>query len=50
LVVGGELIRVDGPASLLRLEDADMQEDSRKRAARAVRRLVGVALGTTPAR
>ena len=47
---GGELIRVDGPASLLRLEDADMQEDSRKRAARAVRRLVGVALGTTPAR
>ena len=39
---GGELIRVDGPASLLRLEDADMQEDSRKRAACAVRRLVGV--------
>ena len=27
-----------------------MQEDSRKCAARAVRRLVGVALGTTPAR
>lgn len=39
----GEVVRVDGPRELLRLENADGKENSRKRAARTVRRLVGAA-------
>lgn len=39
----GELVRVDGPAEFLRLENANGEENSRKRAARMVRRLVGAA-------
>lgn len=39
----GELVRVDGPHGLLRLENANGGENSRKRAARMVRRLVGAA-------
>lgn len=43
----GELVRVDGPSELLRLERADGAENSRKRAARIVRRLVGAARSDT---
>lgn len=39
----GELVRVDGPSEFLRLENADGEANSRKRAARMVRRLVGAA-------
>lgn len=39
----GELVRVDGPSEFLRLENADGEKNSRKRAARMVRRLVGAA-------
>ena len=39
----GELVRVDGPSELLRLDNADGQENDRRRAARMVRRLVGAA-------
>ncbi len=40
----GEAVRVDGPAELLLLDGAKGVADLRKRAARSVRRLVGVAL------
>ena len=39
----GELVRVGGPNELLRLENADGEQNSRKRAARMVRKLVGAA-------
>lgn len=38
----GEPVRVDGPASVLQLGDSDIGTDVRARAARMVRRLVGV--------
>ncbi|MES2665843.1 MAG: Hint domain-containing protein [Pseudomonadota bacterium] len=41
----GEAIRVDAPGGLLRLEEAEGAADMRKRAARMVRRLVGIAVG-----
>lgn len=37
----GEAVRVDGPNDILRLDQADGEEQLRKRAARKVRRLVG---------
>lgn len=40
----GDAVRVDGPTSILRLDQADGDTDIRKRAARMVRRLVGVAV------
>ena len=40
----GEAVRVDGPAELLLLDGSKEVADLRKRAARTVRRLVGVAL------
>ena len=40
----GDVVRVDGPSELLRLEEADNGINSRKRAARMVRRLVGAAM------
>jgi hypothetical protein len=40
----GAAVRVDGPQGLLRLEEAEGAADLRKRAARMVRRLVGVAV------
>ncbi|WP_425071537.1 Hint domain-containing protein [Sagittula sp. S175] len=40
----GEPVRVDGPSSVLRLDQADGDADLRKRAARMVRRLVGAAV------
>nr|WP_309501333.1 Hint domain-containing protein [uncultured Roseovarius sp.] len=43
----GDAVRVDGPPELLRLEQADGDKISRKRAARMVRRLVGAALSNT---
>ncbi len=43
----GEVVRVDGPSELLRLENADGEQNSRKRAARMVRRLVGAARTNT---
>ena len=43
----GELVRVDGPAEVLRLENANGEEMSRKRAAKMVRRLVGAARTNT---
>ena len=42
-------MRVDGPQGLLLLEGAEGAADIRKRAARMVRRLVGVAVGDTEA-
>ena len=42
----GEAVRVDGPAELLLLGGSKDVADLRKRAARTVRRLVGVALQT----
>ena len=42
----GAAVRVDGPQGLLLLEKAEGAADIRKRAARMVRRLVGVAVGT----
>ncbi len=41
----GEAVRVDAPTGLLRLEEAEGAADMRKRAARMVRRLVGIAVG-----
>jgi hypothetical protein len=41
----GAVVRVDGPQGVLLLEGADGAADIRKRAARVVRRLVGVAVG-----
>jgi len=43
----GELVRVDGPSELLRLENADGEKNNRKRAARMVRRLIGAAQTNT---
>lgn len=43
----GDAVRVDGPAQLLRLEEADGEANIRKRAARMVRKLVGAALSDT---
>lgn len=40
----GDTIRVDGPNGILRLDQADGEADLRRRAARMVRRLVGVAM------
>lgn len=40
----GEVVRVDGPDNLLRLDSADGEENLRRRAARKVRRLVGAAV------
>ncbi|WP_121633018.1 Hint domain-containing protein [Tropicibacter alexandrii] len=40
----GTPVRVDGPSSILRLEQADGDADIRRRAARMVRRLVGAAV------
>lgn len=44
----GDVIRVDGPTGLLRLDQADGDAEIRKRAARSVRRLVGAAVDTIP--
>lgn len=41
----GDALRVDGPSELLRLDMAEGELDLRRRAARSVRRLVGVATG-----
>ena len=43
----GDVVRVDGPSELLRLERADGDVTNRKRAARMVRRLVGAAITHT---
>jgi len=43
----GDPVRVDGPSSVLRLDQADGEADLRKRAARMVRRLVGAAVTQT---
>ena len=43
----GDVVRVDGPSELLRLERADNDGINRKRAARMVRRLVGAAITHT---
>ncbi len=43
----GDVVRVDGPSELLRLERADGDATNRKRAARMVRRLVGAAITHT---
>ena len=40
----GEAVRVDGPTSILRLDQADGEANIRRRAARMVRRLVGAAV------
>lgn len=40
----GDTVRVDGPNGVLRLDGADGEEEVRKRAARAVRRLIGAAV------
>ncbi|CUH79450.1 Hint domain-containing protein [Tropicibacter naphthalenivorans] len=40
----GKPVRVDGPSSILRLDQADGEADIRRRAARMVRRLVGAAV------
>lgn len=41
----GEAVRVDGPADVLLLEEAEGKAEMRKRAARMVRRLIGSAIG-----
>ena len=43
----GDPVRVDGPHEVLRLENANGEENSRKRAAHMVRRLVGAARRNT---
>ena len=43
----GEVVRVDGPSGVLRLDGANNEIDCRKRAARLVRRLVGTAQANT---
>ncbi|MCM2562646.1 Hint domain-containing protein [Lutimaribacter sp. EGI FJ00015] len=40
----GEAVRVDGPGDVLRLEQADGEDNVRRRAAHMVRRLVGAAI------
>lgn len=48
----GDVVRMDGAAGVLMLRDAEGEEESRRRAARAIRRLIGVATdlpcGPTP--
>ena len=44
----GDVVRVDGPHDVLRLDKADGNEALRRRAARMVHRLVGAALDDTP--
>lgn len=44
----GDLVQVNGPASVLRLDRADGAEALRRRAARMVQRLVGAALDRVP--
>jgi hypothetical protein len=48
----GELVRVDGPSDVLRLDMAEGADHTRRRAARMVRRLIGAAVSgeTDPAR
>lgn len=43
----GDAVRVDGPGTVLRLEQAEGEAELRKRAARMVRRLVGAAITQT---
>ena len=43
----GDAVRVDGPADLLRLDEANGDANARKRAAKMVRKLVGAALSHT---
>lgn len=43
----GDMICVDGPSSVLRLEKADTRAGTRKRAARLVRKMVGAAMTGT---
>ena len=43
----GDVVRVDGPNELLRLDVAEGEAVNRKRAARMVRRLVGAAMSNT---
>ncbi len=43
----GDAVRVDGPNSLLRLDEAEGDAERRKAAARMVRRLVGAAIEET---
>lgn len=43
----GDVVRVDGPGDVLRLEQAEGEAELRKRAARMVRRLVGAAVTQT---
>ncbi|MBV2359534.1 Hint domain-containing protein [Thalassococcus sp. CAU 1522] len=43
----GDVVRVDGPSSVLRLNRAEGEAELRKRAARMVRRLVGAAVTDT---
>lgn len=43
----GDVVRVDGPSGILRLDQADGDADIRKRAARSVRRLVGAVARNT---
>ncbi|MFZ5962211.1 Hint domain-containing protein [Thalassococcus sp. BH17M4-6] len=45
----GDAVRVDGPNTLLRLDQAEGEANLRKRAARMVRRLVGAAVADTTA-
>ena len=45
----GDAVRVDGPSDRLRLDAADGSEQTRKRAARMVHKLVGAAVTNTPA-
>ncbi len=44
----GEAVRVDGPSSILRLDQAEGEADIRHRAAKMVRRLVGAAVSPSP--
>jgi hypothetical protein len=44
----GEVVRVDGPTSILQLDHAEGEAQIRKRAARMVRRLVGAAISHAP--
>ncbi|MEP4247527.1 Hint domain-containing protein [Tateyamaria sp.] len=44
----GDVVRVDGPSDVLRLDKADGREAMRHRAAHMVRRLVGAAVENTP--
>ena len=41
----GEAVRIDGPNDVLRLDRADGEAEIRRRAARKVRRLIGLAVG-----